>query len=288
MRFKRPLNSPPAWAARRDDRAIPRLGVPALADLGGDHLLAGQRRIAAGFAARVALGLALFTGSLARGWWPGLAPAMWLTYGGALTAVHHLIHGSLGLPARWRRPLRSAFALVVAESGTALAATHRAHHGTGPQDPEGYIEHVPWARMPIEALRFRFRLLAWALRHAPAADRRRIRAEAAGGAALHLTALALLPVTWWPAAYLVAVTIASAAFAVMAGKGPQTNWGRPVASPLVRVRARWASPVLFAHDRHLEHHAYPEVPLPRLHRLDAGLGPVLEALPAGLVEVRIP
>jgi fatty acid desaturase len=280
--------APPEWAARRPDRALPALPVPSLSDVGGTALLAGQRRIAAFFVARVVAALALFALCLARGWWLALAPVTWVLYGGSLTAVHHLIHGPLGLSLRTRRWLLSALALVVTESGHALEATHLAHHESEPAaaDPEGYIEHVPWRRMPVEAVLFRYRLMGWGLRHGRSDRRRRIRAEVAGHVLVHAVALAVWPLTWWPAAFVACIAAASVSFAVMAGKGPQTNWGRPVASPLVRVRARLCSPLLFSHDRHLEHHAYPEVPLSRLRRLDRAVGPVLERLP--LVEVRLP
>jgi fatty acid desaturase len=285
--------SPPPWALRRSDRAVPALPVPALAELGGAHVLAGQRRIAAFFLARVAAGLALFALCLARGWWLGLGPAMWVVYGGTLTAVHHLVHGPLGCSDRTRRRLLTALGAVVAESGHALEVTHLTHHdagesapGVAPTDPEGYIEHVPWRRMPLEAIRFRYRLMGWGLRYGDAVRRRRIRAEVSVHGVAHVLALALWPLTWWPAAYLGCVAVASAAFTLMAGKGPQTNWGRPVASPLVRVRAGVASLLLFSHDRHLEHHAYPEVPMARLRRLDPLLDPILDRLP--LVEVRLP
>jgi beta-carotene hydroxylase len=276
----------PAWSARRPERAVPALPVPALAAIGGAALLAGQRRLAALFATRVFGGLVMFGLCLVRGWWIGLLPATWIIYGGSLTAVHHLIHGPLGLSPAMARRLRTLLAAIVIESGDALESTHLAHHGEGPADPEGWIEHVPWRRMPVEAFRFRYRLMAWGLRHGEPARRRRIRMEVMGHVAIHGSALALWPLTWWPAAYVAAMALASASFAVMAGKGPQANWGRPVATPLVRVRAHLASALLFSHDRHLEHHAYPQVPLPRLRRLDAALAPVLDRLP--LVEVRLP
>jgi fatty acid desaturase len=284
---------PAAWAVRRPDRALPALPVPALAEIdGGLALLAGQRRLVALFTVRTVAALAVLALCLGHGWWPAVLPAAGIVYASALTAVHHLIHGPLGLSSRVRHLLLTVLAAVVAESGHALQATHLAHHrtddGTGaaPADPEGYIEHVPWRRMPLEAVRFRYRLMGWALRFAGPVHRRRIRAEVATLGLVHLAAVALGPVTWWPAAYLVAMAGASASFAVMAGKGPQTNWGRPVASPLVRVRTRWGAVLLLSHDRHLEHHAYPEVPLPRLRFLDHALRPVLDRLP--LVEVRLP
>ncbi|MDH3754602.1 MAG: fatty acid desaturase [Acidimicrobiia bacterium] len=276
----------PVWARRRLDRAIPDLDLPSLAELGRDDLLARHRRLAVLFVARIILALAGFAACLARGWWVGLAPATWVIYGGSLTAVHHLIHGRLGLSPRTREWLLTALAAVVTESGHALESTHLLHHETDADapDPEGYIEHVPWRRMPIEAVRFRYRLMGWGLRHG--GHRRRIRLEIAWHALVHIAAIAVSPLTWWPLAYVAAIAVASAGFAVMAGKGPQTNYGREVTTPLVIVRARFSRLAFFSHDRHLEHHAYPQVPLPRLRRLDGAIAPALER--AELVEVRLP
>ena len=177
----------PAWAVRRPDRTLPDLPVPALADIdGGLAVLAGQRRLALLFTARTLAGLAVLALCLEQGWWLVVLPAAGIVYASALTAVHHLIHGPLGLSPRARHTLLTVLAAVVAESGHALQATHLTHHrtddGTGaaPADPEGYIEHVPWRRMPLEAVRFRYRLMRWALRFAEPAHRRRIRAAVPG------------------------------------------------------------------------------------------------------------
>jgi len=293
--------APLDWTTPRPDRGLPTLPVPTLADLGRTGLLDGQRRLAGLFTARVVLGLVLVLASLARGWWPLVVPATGLLYASALTLVHHLIHGPLGLTARSRHLLLTVVAALVAESGHALEATHLAHHRLAPDptlgprhrpavagpDPEGYIEGLAWSRLLPETVRFRYRLLLWGRRHGEPGRRRRLNGEAAVVALVYAGALALLPMTPLPAAYLASVAVVAAGFAVVAARGPQTNWGRPVASPLVRVRAGRVSSALFlSHDRHLEHHAYPEVPLPRLRRLDGPLAPHLDALP--LVEVRLP
>jgi fatty acid desaturase len=160
------------------------------------------------------------------------------------------------------------------------------HHRTDPTtpDPEGYIEYVSWGRMPLEAFRFRYRLMWWGLHFGP--RRNRIRMEVAFHAVAHTAALALIPWTYVPALYVAGMLVASSFFAVLAGKGPQTNFGRPLSTPFVKVSARVLGAILFSHDRHLEHHAYPKIPLSRLHHLDQVLAPVLAGLT--LVEVSLP
>lgn len=266
------------WAERDTTRALPALDLPTLAELDGRPLLAHQRRLAVVMIGRVLLGLGVFVVAAAQRW-PLLAvPALWLVYGGALTATHHLIHGSLELSPRARRWWLTVMPAIVVESGHALQATHLLHHRSDPDlpDPEGYIEQVPWRRMPFEAWRFRYRLMRWGLQHARRPGR--VRAEVAWHVVAHLGAIALLPWTPVPAWYLLGIAIASAGFAVLAGKGPQTDYGRSLSTPLVRVRTRLLRPVLFSHDRHLEHHAYPKVPLPRLRHLDEALAPHLAQL----------
>lgn len=276
----------PAWARRDHHRSIPRVAVPSLHELARNDLVVRRPWLAAMFTARVLLAAVVLVVSLQERWWVLVAPATWVFYGGAITAVHHMIHGSLGVHGRTRTWMLTVLTGLVLESGHALESTHLLHHDGDPAspDPEGYIEEVPWRRMPIEAVRFRYRLMWWGWHHAD--QRRRARVEIAWHVLAHLVAVAALPWTWVPVAVVVAIGAAAASFAVMAGKGPQTNYGRPVASPFVRVRTRVLRAFLFSHDRHLEHHLYPEVPLPSLRHLDEDVAPFLATLE--LVEVRLP
>ncbi len=267
---------PPSWAVR-GSRAVPHLTVPTLSDLGASNLLANQGRLAATFIGRIAVGLALFAACMQRGWYIGLVASTFVIYGGSITAVHHLIHGSLGFSPTARRFWLSVLAAVVTESGHALQATHLTHHRTDPNapDPEGYIEYVSWKQMTMEVFRFRYRLMAWGLRNSSTAHR--VRHEIAFHIAVHVAAVAALPLTKWPAVYLLSMMGGSAVFTVLSGKGPQTNFGRPIDSPFIEVRTNWfGRAVLFSHDRHLEHHLYPKVPLPRLRHLDRSLQLVLD------------
>ncbi len=257
----------PNWA-ERSDRALPAIATPSLRSAAVE-VMDGLRPLAVLFVGRTLGAVALFVAAAAAGWWWLAVPATWLVYGSALTCVHHLIHGSLGLSPRTRHLWLSVIGAIVVESGHALQVTHLAHHraDAAVPDPEGYIENLTWRQMPLGAMRFRYRLMWWGLRFAPPARRRRIRIEAAVHAAAHLASLALLPITIVPWMYLSLIHLASFAFAVLAGKGPQTNWGRPIESPFVRVHTALGRIMFFSHDLHLEHHAYPKVPLPRLRRL---------------------
>lgn len=273
----------PAWALR-SDRTIPRLHTPRLSSL-DTHTLSNLRPTATFLVIRPLIGVALFVTTASLGWWPLLLPLSWLIYGSTIAAVHHLIHGTLGLSHRARAFWLSALGVVVSESGHALQVTHLLHHRTTPglPDPEGYIENVTWRQTPIAALKFRYRLGLWGLRHSPRPGR--VRAELAAHASLHLLSLALLPINSWLWQYLSLTHFASFAFAVLAGKGPHTNWGRKVSSPLIRVHTRLGRILLFSHDQHLEHHAYPKVPLSNLRDFHRHIDPTLEG--AEVLDVRM-
>ena len=280
-RFNQWLSAPlPAWT-KRAERALPRITVSA-------PDLRGTRRLAAMLVARPLFGLAVFVAAAAEGEWVVAVVSTWLVYGSALTCVHHLIHGSLGLLPRARHAWLRVIGMLVVESGHALQVTHLAHHRSDAEapDPEGYIEYVPWRRLPAAALAFRYRLMVTGLRMAPAARRRRIVVEIAAHAAAHLVSLALLPFTIVPWAYLSLIHLASFGFAVLAGKGPQTNYGRDIPTPLVRVHTGLGRILFFSHDQHLEHHAAPKVPLPHLRRIRHDIDTALAG--RDIFDVRMP
>lgn len=265
----------PNWA-RRSSRALPKVRAPRLHR---DHsVFRKQRPLAVLLIARSFLSATALVVAIANGWWLALAPLTALVYGGTLTAVHHLIHGSLGLSPRVRTIWLSLLAMLVTESGHALQVTHLAHHRSNPEvpDPEGYIENVTWKQLPIAALAFRYRLMWWGWRRSP--RRHRVGLEMAVHCGAHIGSLALLPFTAVPWIYLSLIHLASFTFALLAGKGPQTNWGRPISSPFVRVHTFIGGFVFLSHDQHLEHHIYPKVPLPRLRRLQAELETVYAEL----------
>ena len=285
-RFNHWLSAPlPTWT-RRGDRALPKFSIAT----NTQHVQAARAelRLVSMFIARPIIALVAFVAAAAHGWWWLAAPTVGLVYGSALTCVHHLVHGSLGLSPRARRFWLRHIGLLVAESGHALQVTHLAHHRAGSDvpDPEGYIEYVTWRQLPLAALAFRYRLMFMGLKMAPASRRGRIGVELGVHAILHLGSLALLPVTIIPWAYLSLIHVSSFAFALLAGKGPQTNYGRPIDTPFVRVHTALGRLLFFSHDQHLEHHAAPKVPLPHLRRLKADVDGALDGI--AVVDVRMP
>lgn len=275
----------PAWA-RRTDKTIPPLHAPRLSQV-APGILEGLRPLGLLLVARPIIGLAIFIGAALAGWWPIAIASVWLVYGGALTAIHHLIHGSLGFSARARRTWLTVLGCIVVESGHALQTTHVMHHREDPSlpDPEGYIEMSSWKTLPIDALKYRYRLALWGLRYSP--RRRRIQAEMAFHAVVHMTSLALLPVFPLLWIYLTLIHVATVLFAALQSKGPQMNWGRAIPSPLVRVTAHGVvAAMMFSHQNHLEHHAFPKVPMPRLPQLKPVLDTMLEGR-TDVTEVRL-
>ena len=252
------------WA-RRTHRAIPALDVTPLHAAAPDALRdIGRRRIV--LLARPLAGLGQFAVITTNGWWPLLVLWLWFHYGSTTTAVHHLIHGSLGLGPRARRRWLTGLGLVILESGHAWQTTHLLHHrdGTDLPDPEGYVEDLPWRRLPAGALRWRFRVAAWGWRHGR--RRQRITTELAVAMALTLVAIAVVPVTIIPLLYVALMQLGAFLFAVLLGKGPHTAFGR-ADTPLTMVHSKVLAVLLFHHHLHLEHHAYPKVPMARLGEL---------------------
>lgn len=272
------------WTAR-GNRAIPRMDVPRLSEIAPD-IMDDLQPLALLLITRPLAAFAVFLFSAVQGWWIVAAFATFLTYGSCLTATHHLIHGSLGMSPRARHFWLSSLGCLVAESGHALQVTHGYHHRAqlDVPDPETSIEYSSWRALPLNALRFRYRLALWGLQRAR--KKGLIRFELAVHAGLHLASLALLPITPVLWIYLSLIHFSSVVFALLASKGPQTNYGRPVSSPLVRVHTHVGRIFLFSHDLHLEHHAYPHVPVPRLRRLLDDLDPVFAEMDT--FDVRLP
>lgn len=263
----------PRWS-QRSHRSLDHIDVPGLHEIETD-VMDDLRPLVALMIARPIVGTIAFWVAALQGWWLIAVPLMWLVYGSGVSAVHHLIHGSMGLSNRARHIWLSILGCVVVESGHALQTTHLLHHRANGDlpDPEGYVENATWAEMPIAAASFRYRLAFWGLRYGR--RRKLIGAEMAFHAIAHLASLALLPVLPELWIHVTLLHVASFTFAVFAGKGPQTNWGREIESPLVRVHTRLGRILFFSHDQHLEHHAWPKVPLCRLPKLHEHLEPAL-------------
>ena len=263
--------SQPSWTDR-GHRSIPKVEMPRLSEV-APEICDNQKPLAVLIVGRPLVAVTLFVAMIANGWWLATPLSVWFFYGSNLSAIHHLIHGSLGMTPKWRHRWLSVLGCLVAESGHALQATHTVHHRDGSDlpDPEGYIEYLSWAQMPLGALQYRYRMMWWGWTFGQ--RRNRISAEIAVHVASVVAALALTPVTMVPAIYLAFVQASSFAFAILQGKGPQANWGRDMATPLLLLQTRLLAFAFFSHHQHLEHHAYPKVPLTRLGQLR----PVVEA-----------
>jgi beta-carotene hydroxylase len=260
------MNTTPHHSGRDIDRSIPAVGAPSLTELGLGHLANISLQTKLVFIGRPVLAAGLMATALANGVAFVALAMIPVLYATSLTLVHHCVHGSLRLPNWLRQASLFIGGALALNSGHALVITHTNHHETSLDldDPEGFIETVPWKRLPVEAVMFRYRLWAWAWRQNR--SHRTIAAEVA----LHIGAVASAPVGFvltgsWQWASVVAMLWASdVVFAVLAGKGAQTNWGRPIATPLVIIRCHLSRCLLISHNWHLEHHLYPQLPLFRL------------------------
>ncbi len=273
----------PAWATR-SKRSLGPIKAPPLQHL-GEEITGNRRRVAALLIARPLLAAVIFLVVASNGWWLGILPSVWFVYGSAISAVHQLIHSNMGLSSRSKNIWLFILGCLVVESGHALRATHLLHHRTDATlpDPEGYIENVSWLELPLAALKLRYLLALWGMRYGP--NPLLVKLELGVHAFAHILSLVLLPshpLLW---IYLTFIQLASFLFAITAGRGPQTNWGRAISSPFVQVRSRLARYFLFSHDLHLEHHIYPTVPIHRLRRLGHNWDPILSELE--LVDVKI-
>lgn len=253
------------WSTRAE-KAIPRLHVPSLRSV-NSNVLHGLRPLLVVLLARPFIGLACFITMATNGWWIATPVVLWFFYGSTATALHHLIHGGLGLSPMARHRWLTVLGLLIVESGHAWQATHVMHHrdGTDLPDPEGFVEYLSWAQLPLGALQWRYRIGAWGWKHGQ--HRNRTTFEMLFNLIVTIAAVVMLPVTPVLFIYVAMMQIGTFLFAVLLAKGPQTNFGRETSTPLMFVHTRLLGLVLFNHHLHLEHHAYPKVPMARLHHL---------------------
>jgi beta-carotene hydroxylase len=207
----------------------------------------------------------------------------------ALCCVHCAVHRSLGLSERANEVVLSLASMLVFESGHVIDATHRAHHAADPEgdDPESYADTLPWPRLMGELPRYRYRLWGWVARQGVPRP-----GPTAIEAVWHVASLVAAVLLWGPARWaslvIVGLHLGNSLYVVLSTHGPHMNWGRPVpgADALVKVRGRFTPWLLVGHAWHLEHHLYPQVPLPALRRAIPRIDPVVDAL--GAHEVRVP
>lgn len=253
----------PEWS-RRSPRAVPAIPVPAASTV-APHTLEIGRIHRATLLGSPLLGVAAFAAIALTGWWLLTPVWFWFHYGVTSAAVHHLIHASLGLSPAARHRWLTGLGLLILESGHAWQTTHLLHHcdGTDLPDPEGFIEGISWRRVPGAALIWRFRMLAWGWHRSP--NHRRTAGEIIAVAVATLLAVALIPWTLIPAVFVALMQFGTFTFAALRAKGPHTGFGK--ATLLTMVDSKLIGAVLFHHHLHLEHHAYPKVPLAKLAEL---------------------
>lgn len=253
----------PSWSDRRD-KAVPKISVPRpRTPLDSRDL----RRLRMMLLARPFVGLGVFAAMAGLEWWFAAPVVLWFHYGSVATAVHHLIHSGLGLDPKARARWLTALGLLIGETGHGWQTTHLLHHRDGSDlpDPEGYIEYLSWAQLPVGALKWRFRMARWGLKHS--VRRSRVRAEVGAVVVLTVLGVVLAPVSPVLFIYMAMMQVGTFLFAVLLAKGPHANFGRPSSTPLMFVHTRLLGLVLFNHHLHLEHHAYPKVPMARLREL---------------------
>ena len=271
---KQTKHGQPEWAVR-GHRSVPAVNTPRLSELDLE-ITKNLRSSVLLLIIRPLLGFVAFWIVASQGWWIATPALLWFLYGSACSAIHHLIHGGMGLSPKARHFWLTTLGLLIAESGHAWQATHVMHHRDGSDlpDPESYLEYLTWAQLPLGALKWRFRMMSWGQRFG--AQQARTRRELAFVVALHLVALALIPITVLPMVYLALMQAGSFLFAVMLAKGPQTNFGREANTPLIMVTAKLTGLFLFNHHHHLEHHLYPKVPMARLGQLSTVIEDALD------------
>ena len=265
-------------------RQVPKVVVPPLESLGipaASRVLPGVIVVRPFVIAAAALALAA-TGHLAIA--IVLLPAL---FASGLCAIHCAVHRSLGLSPRANELVLTLTSLLIFESGHAMAVTHTHHHQADPdaEDPEAYIETLPLRSLLAESPLYRYRLWAWAARRGfPNPGRAFL--EAGWNVSSLVVAVLALPHHAWLSVLIAAIHLGNAIFVVAAARGPHTNYGRAISSPLVKVRGRITPWLLAGHAWHVEHHLYPQIPLPGLRRAIPMIDPLLDEL--GVHEVRVP
>jgi beta-carotene hydroxylase len=265
-------------------RQVPRVEVPPLGEL---DLPAPSRLLAPSIILRPFLAWGLAMGLAAAGHLVLALLVLPMAFSWGLCAVHCAVHRSLGVSERTNELLLTLSGMLLFESGHAMAVTHIHHHQADPgaEDPEAYIETLGWGALIKEAPRYRYRMWGWAARQGfPRPGAAALEAAWNGGSLI--LAVLLLPVAAWLSVMIAAIHVGNAIFVVAAARGPHTNYGRPITSPFVKVRGRIIPWFLAGHAWHVEHHLYPQIPLPGLRRALPALDPILDRL--GAHEVRVP
>jgi beta-carotene hydroxylase len=190
---------------------------------------------------------------------------------------HDLVHGTLGLPRRWNHVLLSMIELAGLRSGHAYQAAHLQHHARFPHldDVEGAAAHGTLLGAILAGPLHQLKIWAWAARHARR-HRAWIIAEGLACLAIMLGAIASLPMTRAPAAYVALVVLGSWTFPLITSYLPHDPHGDNALRQTHRFRGVVADVLFRRHLYHIEHHLYPAVPHQHWHELAQRLDPYFD------------
>jgi beta-carotene hydroxylase len=195
--------------------------------------------------------------------WPVLAllAAATYTFYSYGSTSHDLVHGNLAIPRWLNHILLSIIELAGLRSGHAYQVVHLHHHARYPHsdDVEGAAAHGTFLEAVLSGPLHQLRIWCWAVRYA-----RRHRAwivvEGLACLVIVLGAIALLPVTRGPAAYVTLVVLGSWTFPLITGYLPHDPKGATALLQTRRFRGTVFAVLFRQHLYHLEHHLYPAVP----------------------------
>lgn len=274
------------------DRDIHRLQaraavVPAINELGPDLLDTARRQLAIALA-RPAIAVACYVWAVTAGWWIAAVLLVPVVFVSDVVVVHDLMHKSLGLSRRANSLLLGGLAMLMLDSGHALAATHQAHHRLYPSsdDPEAFLAGWPLWRVLAAGPTYRYRLWTWAWRHQPR-ERPTFSIEIAIQVVIVATAIVgavnghLAPLS----VYVAVATLGSWLFPVVSVTAVHDPFGPTELQRSKTIHGRFTPRLLLGMGHHLEHHLWPTVPAHHLGETARRAHRLLEANDAAMTRV---
>jgi beta-carotene hydroxylase len=248
--------------------------IPRLTDLGSDLLVTTCRRRILTLSLPY-IGVALFAGAAALGWWWATPMIAFGIFVAVVTATHDVVHRSLGLgrtATEWALFLLGA---VLLESGHAYRVTHLHHHRTFPSkdDPEGYPADLSMVGAILYGPIFLVRLWWWAYRRVGRGQRAWLLAEAA----VPFAAVGAGVLFWrGPLIYATMMIVGSWVYPLLTVHLPHRHYGEDPLTQTHTLRGHVVPRLFLELTYHLEHHLYPQVPSHNLARLAQRLDPFLD------------
>ena len=274
------------------DRAIHQLQVlaapvPSVNELGDDLLTTNRRQLAIALL-RPGVAIACYVWAALNGRWFVAVSLVPVVFVSDVVVVHDLMHRSLRLSRRANSILLGALAMLMLDSGHALAATHQAHHRLYPsrEDPEAFLAGWPLWRVLAAGPTYRYRLWRWAWRHQPR-ERRTIAFEIVLQMVIVATAVVVAAVgILTPLSVYVAVaTVGSWLFPVVSVTAVHDPFGPTELQQSKTLHGRVTPRLLLGMGHHLEHHLWPMVPAHHLGETARRAQRLLEANDAAITRV---